>query len=99
MTVLTRWEPFREFSTLQDRMNRLFRESYSGVTNPPCAGQKGKELRFVHGAIEWAVHARRQVGRKHQWCILREPVQEYGPRLCAQGSGDGGLVTRYVDPV
>ena len=27
MTVLTRWEPFREFSTLQDRMNRLFRES------------------------------------------------------------------------
>ena len=28
MTVITRWEPFREFSTLQDRMNRLFRESY-----------------------------------------------------------------------
>jgi len=28
MTVLTRWEPFREFATLQDRMNRLFRESY-----------------------------------------------------------------------
>ena len=32
MTVLTRWEPLREFSTMQDRMNRmnrLFRESYS----------------------------------------------------------------------
>ncbi len=28
MTVLTRWEPFREFSTLQDRLNRLFRESH-----------------------------------------------------------------------
>jgi|SRR5215467_3029390 len=28
MTVLTRWEPFREFTTLQDRMNRLFRESF-----------------------------------------------------------------------
>src|ERR1700730_7537026 len=28
MTVLTRWEPFREFSTLQDRMNRLFRDTY-----------------------------------------------------------------------
>ena len=29
---LTRWEPFREFPTMQDRMNlmnRLFRESYS----------------------------------------------------------------------
>ena len=30
MTVLTRFEPFREFSTLQDRVNRLFRESYRG---------------------------------------------------------------------
>jgi HSP20 family protein len=32
MTVLTRWEPFREFSAMQDRMNRmnrLFHESYS----------------------------------------------------------------------
>src|SRR5215831_17136137 len=29
MTVITRWDPFREFSTLQDRMNRLFRESFS----------------------------------------------------------------------
>jgi len=28
MTVITRWDPFREFSTLQDRMNRLFRDSY-----------------------------------------------------------------------
>jgi HSP20 family protein len=30
MTVLTRWDPFREFSTLQDRMNRLFHDSFSG---------------------------------------------------------------------
>ena len=32
MTLMTRWEPFREFSALPDRlnrMNRLFRESYS----------------------------------------------------------------------
>jgi HSP20 family protein len=32
MTLLTHWEPFREFSTMRDRinrMNRLFRESYS----------------------------------------------------------------------
>ena len=28
MTVLTRWDPFREFTTLQDRMNRLFRGSF-----------------------------------------------------------------------
>jgi HSP20 family protein len=32
MTLLTRWEPLREYSSLQNRinqMNRLFRESYS----------------------------------------------------------------------
>ena len=38
MTVLTRFEPFREFSTLQDRINRVFRESYGhgplARTNP-----------------------------------------------------------------
>jgi HSP20 family protein len=28
MTLLTRWEPFRQFPTMQDRMNRLFREAY-----------------------------------------------------------------------
>src|SRR5438045_9157084 len=28
MAVLTRWDPFREFSTLQERMNRLFQQSY-----------------------------------------------------------------------
>ena len=28
MTVLTRWDPFREFSTLQDCMNRLFQDSF-----------------------------------------------------------------------
>jgi HSP20 family protein len=29
MTVLTRFEPFRDFATLQDRINRVFRETYS----------------------------------------------------------------------
>ncbi|HSC78107.1 MAG TPA: Hsp20/alpha crystallin family protein [Candidatus Acidoferrales bacterium] len=27
MTLLTRWDPFRELTTLQDRMNRLFQEA------------------------------------------------------------------------
>ena len=26
MTVLTRWDPFRELNTLQGRLNRLFEE-------------------------------------------------------------------------
>src|SRR6202050_3733779 len=28
MTVITRWDPLREFATIQDRMTRLFRDSY-----------------------------------------------------------------------
>ncbi len=32
MTLLTRWDPFREFVTIQDRMNRLFRDSYGTET-------------------------------------------------------------------
>ncbi|MFB3915315.1 MAG: Hsp20/alpha crystallin family protein [Terriglobales bacterium] len=28
-SMLTRWDPFRELTTLQDRMNRLFQESFS----------------------------------------------------------------------
>ena len=28
MTLITRWDPFREFSTLQERMNRLVRDSF-----------------------------------------------------------------------
>ncbi|MBA3913989.1 MAG: Hsp20/alpha crystallin family protein, partial [Acidobacteriales bacterium] len=27
MTMITRWDPFREFNDLQTRMNRLFRDS------------------------------------------------------------------------
>jgi HSP20 family protein len=37
MTVLTRFEPFREYSTLQDRINRVFRESYSGSQDDSLA--------------------------------------------------------------
>jgi HSP20 family protein len=29
MTVLTRWDPYRELNTLQDRMNRLFNASFT----------------------------------------------------------------------
>jgi HSP20 family protein len=29
MTMLTRWDPFRELSTLHDRMNRLFQDAYT----------------------------------------------------------------------
>src|ERR1700746_113763 len=32
MTLITRWDPFREFVTIQDRMNRLFRDSYGNAS-------------------------------------------------------------------
>jgi len=34
MTVLTRWDPFREFTTLQERMNRLVRDQYRAEGDP-----------------------------------------------------------------
>lgn len=33
MTLLTRWEPVRELASLQERMNRLFNDSFSPVTS------------------------------------------------------------------
>lgn len=39
MTVITRWDPFRELATLQDRMNRLFQETAgAGETNLANSG-------------------------------------------------------------
>src|ERR1039458_4701016 len=42
MTFVTRWDPFREFSTIQDRMNRLFRDSY---------GDEGREEALTNTAF------------------------------------------------
>jgi len=52
MTLMTRWEPLREFSTMQDRMNRmnrLVRESYS----PERAGRgaNNHQLRTARGHL------------------------------------------------
>jgi len=38
MTVLTRWDPFRELSALQNRMNRLFEEQYGGREESLASG-------------------------------------------------------------
>jgi HSP20 family protein len=32
MTLITRWDPFREMATLQDRMNRLFNNQFGALT-------------------------------------------------------------------
>ena len=38
MTVLTRWEPFRELHALQSRMSRLFEQQYGGRDEALTAG-------------------------------------------------------------
>ena len=39
MTLITRWDPFRELATLQDRMNRLFQETAgTGETSLTTSG-------------------------------------------------------------
>src|SRR5271167_2574151 len=38
MAILTRWDPFRELYSLQNRMNRLFEEQYSGREESLTAG-------------------------------------------------------------
>ncbi len=38
MTVVTRWDPFRELNALQSRMNRLFEQQYSGREESLTAG-------------------------------------------------------------
>ena len=35
MTVLTRWDPFRELETLQSRMSRLFEQQYGVAAKRP----------------------------------------------------------------
>ena len=38
--ALTRWDPFRELTTLQDRLNRLFQDAWTG---PGLAAARGEE--------------------------------------------------------
>jgi hypothetical protein len=43
------------------------------------AGQGGKELRFLHGAIKCAVHARGQVGRNTNGASFGSPFYSMVP--------------------
>src|ERR1700726_2705707 len=40
MTVLTRWDPYREFSSVQDRLNRLFNASFNEGRDESLATSK-----------------------------------------------------------
>jgi len=44
MTVLTRWDPFRELTSLQSRMSRLFEEQY---------GESGEEALTARSFPRW----------------------------------------------
>ena len=38
--AIVRWEPFRDLLSLQDRMNRLFHESYRGASPGPAPNEE-----------------------------------------------------------
>ena len=38
--TLTRWDPFRELNTLQDRMNRLFQDTWGGTGSLSTRGEE-----------------------------------------------------------
>ena len=39
MTVLTRWQPFREVTSLQERVNQLFNDVFSDIDSPDSSAQ------------------------------------------------------------
>lgn len=45
MTFLTQWNPFREMTSLQERMNRLFDESFSGALGSTGASRPTQTTR------------------------------------------------------
>jgi hypothetical protein len=52
MTLLTRWEPFREFSTMQDRMNRMNRERGPRLTCKPGVLNSVRSCSIVQNNIQ-----------------------------------------------
>jgi HSP20 family protein len=51
MTLLTQWNPFREMTSLQERVNRMFDESVNGFFgNRGSADRLGKMTRFAPSA-------------------------------------------------
>jgi len=78
---------------------RLRPASYSLARDPRWASQAGKELRPKWGKAKMRGPCASASRPNFQWCILREPVWKYGPRLCAQVSDDSGPSLGYVDLV
>ena len=51
MTLLTQWSPFREMTSLQERVNRMFDESVNGFFgNRGSADRLGQMTRFAPSA-------------------------------------------------
>ena len=58
MTVLTRWEPFRELNALQHRMNRLFEEQYGGGREESLTRRRIRASgRYLRGRAQHPVEA------------------------------------------
>jgi HSP20 family protein len=53
MATLTRWDPFRELSSLQDRVNRLFQDTWGPISGVPAT--RGGEESLLGGSFVPAV--------------------------------------------
>jgi HSP20 family protein len=49
MTTLNRWDPFRELTTLQDRVNRLFHDAWGPISGVPAT--RGGEESLLGGSF------------------------------------------------
>ena len=88
MTVLTRWEPFRDLATLQERMNRLFNDQFNAYNGgesltagsfvPPVdvyEDEHGIQLKMEVPGIEEKEH-RHPSGEQCSDRSWRAPVRE-----------------------
>ena len=81
MTLLTRWEPLREFSTMQERINRmsrLARESYSpeGPEDALTTTSFAPPVRIDNNTL--TVHGERKIEKEEKEENFRRVERQYG---------------------
>src|ERR1700682_5517057 len=99
MTLLTRWEPFRDSATMRDRinrMNRLFQESYSHEV--PGIDEKDIDVRIDNNTL--TVHGERKIEKEEKEENFRRVERQYGSftrSFTLPSSVDPGQVSAHYD--
>ena len=96
MSQLTRWEPFREFSPMEDRLTRLFRGSF----NPEVPGIDEKDIDVRIEGNTLTVHGERKLEKEEKEENFRRVERHYGSftrSFTLPGSVDTGQVSADYD--